>query len=71
MTWELYEVWGGDEDGYEEIVDTTKSLKEARELATKTLEDFSVAIIYQETEDGDQEELERLTFDEDGSIINF
>ena len=71
MTWELYEVWCEDDDGYEEIVDTTKSLKEARELATKTLDDFPVAIIYQETEDGDQEEVERLTFDEDGSIMTF
>lgn len=71
MTWELYEVWGEDDDGYEELVETTKSLKEARELATKTLDDFPIAIIYQETEDGDQEEVERLTFDEDGSIITF
>ncbi len=71
MTWELYEVWGEDEDGYEEIVDTTKSLKEARELAAKTLEDFPVAVVYQENEEGDQEELERLTLDEDGSIITF
>ena len=71
MTWELYEVWGEDDDGYEEIVDTTKSLKEARELAIKSLDGFPVVIIYQEDEDGDQEEVERLTLDEDGSIITF
>jgi len=69
MIWELYEVWAEDEDGYEELVDTTKSLKEARELAVKTLDDFSAAIIYQETEDGETEEVERLTVDESGAII--
>ena len=37
MTWELFEVWAVDEDDYEQLVDTTKSLKEARELA-KALE---------------------------------
>lgn len=69
MTWELYEVWSENEEGYEELVETTKSLKEARILANKILDDFPVAIIYQENEDGDQEELERLTTQDDGSII--
>ncbi len=62
MTWELYEVWTEDDIGHQELVDTTKSLKEARVLAQKSLEDYPVAIIYKETEDGDTEEIERLTF---------
>jgi ClpP class serine protease len=62
MTWELYEVWTEDDIGHQELVDTTKSLKEARVLAQKSLEDYPVAVIYKETEDGDTEEVERLTF---------
>lgn len=63
MTWELYEVWTEDEIGHQELVDTTKSLKEAKTLAQKSLEEYSVAIIYKETEDGDTIEIERLTAD--------
>ena len=63
MTWELYEVWSEDELGHEELVDTTKSLKEAKELAITQLEIEGVeaVIIYQETETGDIVEIERLT----------
>jgi hypothetical protein len=63
MTWELYEVWTEDDIGHEELVDTTKSLKEAQILAKKSLEDEGIeaAIIYRETEDGDTVEIERLT----------
>ncbi len=61
MTWELYEVWSEDDIGHQELVDTTKSLKEAREIAKIALEDFVAAVIYKETEDGDTEEIERLT----------
>jgi hypothetical protein len=61
MTWELYEVWSVDADGHEELIDTTKSLKEAREMAETALADFPSAIIYKETEDGDIIEIERLT----------
>ena len=63
MTWELYEVWSEDDIGHQSLVDTTKSLKEARDIANTTLEDFSDVIIYKETEDGEIEEIERLTFD--------
>ena len=34
MTWELYEVWS-EVDGHEELIDTTKSRKEAIQLAKK------------------------------------
>lgn len=63
MNWELYEVWAEDEIGHQELVDTTKSLKEAQALAKIKIEDEGIeaVFIYQETEDGDLEEIERLT----------
>jgi hypothetical protein len=61
MTWELYEVWTEDEDGHEELVDTTQSLKEAKDIAKTALVDYPIAVIYKETEDGDIVEFERLT----------
>ena len=61
MTWELYEVWTEDDIGHQDLLDTTKSLKEAREIAKTALADFPAAVIYKETEDGDTEEIERLT----------
>lgn len=63
MTWELYEVWTEDDLGHEELVDTTKSLKEAKELALSQLEmeGIEAVIIYQEIDTGDTVEIERLT----------
>ena len=63
MNWELYEVWAEDDIGHQELVDTTKSLKEAQALAKLKLEDEGIeaVFIYRETEDGDLEEIERLT----------
>lgn len=61
MTWELYEVWTEDDIGHQELIETTKSLKEARVIAQSSLIDCPVAVIYKETEDGDIEEIERLT----------
>lgn len=62
MTWELYEVWTVDVDGHEELIDTTKSLKEARELATANLsEDYAECVIYQEDEEGEPVEIERIS----------
>lgn len=60
MLWEQYEVWAVDEDGREELVDTTKSLKEAREIAKNSLtEDVVEVIIYKEV-DGELKEFEVL-----------
>jgi hypothetical protein len=71
MTWELYEVWSEDDIGHQELVETTKSLKEAKVLAEKSLVDGAlVATIYQETGDSDQKEILRLTIDDSGAIIN-
>jgi hypothetical protein len=62
MSWELYEVWTVDSDGYEQILDTTNSIKEARKLAQSALTDDVVSvIIYKETEDGDQEFIEEIS----------
>lgn len=60
MRWELFEVVAVDEDGYEEIVDTTKSLKEARELATQALTTGAVEVIINREVDDSVEEVERL-----------
>ena len=61
MNWELYEVWAVDADGNEDLIDTTKSLKEAKEMATWNLgEDCAECVIYAETPEGDLVEIERL-----------
>jgi hypothetical protein len=60
MTWELYEVWAADDDGHEELIDTTKSHKEAKALAKKALEEGAVSSwINRDTGAGDFEEVER------------
>ena len=63
MTWEIYEVWSEDDVGHQELVDTTKSLKEAKELAKNTLEleGIEAVTIFQELDNGDTVEIERLT----------
>lgn len=62
MTWELYEVWSEDSEGHEELIDTTKSRKEAIQLAKKAIhEGADIAKVFRETADGDYEEVERLT----------
>ena len=63
MTWELYEVWSEDDVGHQELVETTKSLKEAKELAKNTLEleGIEAVTIFQELDNGDTVEIERLT----------
>ena len=61
MIWELYEVWAVDVDGHEDLIDTTKSLKEARQLAALNIdEDISECIIYAEDQEGELVELERI-----------
>ena len=61
MNWELYEVWSVDEYGHEDLIETTKSLKEARQIATNTLGDDVVeCIIYQEDENGELVEVESV-----------
>lgn len=50
----LYEIWAEDEDGHNELLDTTASQKEAFEIAKTSLEDGYVSsTVYQENEEGD------------------
>jgi len=61
MNWELYEVWSVDEDGHEDLIDTTKSLKEARQLARANIGDEIVeCVIYVEDPNGDLVEVEAI-----------
>lgn len=60
MRWELFEVVAVDEDGYEQVVDTTKSLKEARILAREALTEGAVEVIINREIDDVVEEYERL-----------
>jgi hypothetical protein len=62
MNWELYEVWAVDIDGNEDLIDTTKSLKEAKEIASLNIkqEDITECIIYREDENGDLVEVDAV-----------
>lgn len=61
MNWELYEVWAVDTDGSESLIDTTKSLKEARQIALVNMtDDVTECVIYKEDEEGELVELERI-----------
>ena len=61
MNWELYEVWSVDTDGHEDLIDTTKSLKEARAIARDNVTDYyAECIIYREDENGELIEVERI-----------
>ena len=61
MSWEMYEVVAVFDDGYEEVVDTTTSIKHARELAKSSLEDGAVEVIINHEVDDSVEEVERIT----------
>jgi hypothetical protein len=70
MSWELYEVWHYN-NNHEELVDTTRSLKEAKQLAKQTLEESGgESYILLENTEGDMAEIERLTINENGAIIS-
>jgi len=56
MTWVQFEVWSVDEDDHEELVDTTFSIKEARALAEKALQEGAVECIIYKDEDGELSE---------------
>ncbi len=64
MSYMLFEVWSEDEHGHQELVETTASLTAARKIANQTIENGSTAaVIFQETEQGDTEEIERIEAD--------
>lgn len=53
MIWVQYEVWGVEEDGHEELIETTNSLKEARKIAEDSLTEQIVECIIYKEEDGE------------------
>jgi hypothetical protein len=53
MIWVQYEVWGVEQDGHEELIETTNSLKEARKIAEQALTDQIVECIIYKEEDGE------------------
>ena len=53
MIWVQYEVWGVEQDGHEELIDTTNSLKEARKIAESALTDQIIECIIYKEEDGE------------------
>jgi hypothetical protein len=61
MNWELYEVWAEDDDGQEELIDTTNSRKQAFEIAQTQLDlGYIASIVYLENEEGALEKVKRF-----------
>jgi hypothetical protein len=64
MSYLLFEVWSEDENGHQELIDTTASNTEAFKLAQSVLsEEYPVAFVLQETEDGDSKFVKRFELD--------
>ena len=62
MSYTLYEVWAEFLDGRQELIETTASNTEALKIAKQCLADgYEEVIIFQETEDGESREVQRLT----------
>jgi hypothetical protein len=58
---ELYEIWAQEEDGHEELIDTTPSRTQALEIAQATLGlGYFAVVVFQENELGDLEEIKRF-----------
>jgi hypothetical protein len=58
---ELYEIWAQEEDGHEELIDTTPSRTQAFEIAQATLGlGYLAVVVFQENELGDLEEIKRF-----------
>ncbi len=61
MNYELYEVWGVDEVGHEELLETTASKKQAEEIAEASLGlGYFQTVVYRENENGDLDEVDRF-----------
>lgn len=62
MSWELFEVWGVDEDDHETLIDTSGSLKQAQGQVAVALEieGYVEVIIYQDI-DGELREVRRFS----------
>jgi hypothetical protein len=54
--WVQYEVWAEDDDGHQELIETTASRKQALSEAQKAFnEGLGRVTVYEETTDGDYE----------------
>lgn len=61
MSYELYEVWGVEEDGHEELLETTASKKQATEIAEASLGlGYFETVVYQEDDNGEMKEIDRF-----------
>jgi hypothetical protein len=73
MSFMFYEVWAVDQDGHEELIGSTSSRSDASKMAESAIADneqFDSVWIGEENEQGDLEEIDRLTVDESGAIIH-
>ena len=73
MNFVFFEVWALDDEGHEELVGTTASRADAMKMAEESLESTEQYLevwVNEENEEGDVDEVARLTITEDGSIIN-
>jgi hypothetical protein len=64
VSYELYEIWAEDDTGHQELIDTTRSLSHAMQLAEDTFNEgtnWVVTTVYQETEDGDLKLIKEFT----------
>jgi hypothetical protein len=58
---ELYEIWAQEEDGHEELIDTTPSRTQAFEIAQANVGlGYLAVVVFQENEFGDLEEIKRF-----------
>lgn len=56
MNWVQYEVWAEDDDGHQELVETTASKKEALSVAQKAFnEGLGIVTVHEEDADGNYE----------------
>jgi hypothetical protein len=60
---ELYEIWAQEEDGHEELIDTTPSRTQAFEIAQAILGlGYLTVVVFQENEAGELKEIKRFEF---------
>jgi hypothetical protein len=60
MNWVQYEVWA-EEDGHQELIETTASRKEALALAQQTFDEGCEYVkVFEETSNGDYELIKEL-----------
>lgn len=71
MSYQLFEVWQQNQDGDEELLETTASTTQAMKIARQALQDRTgTVVIYEENSDGELNQYARLTMDASGAIIN-